>query len=268
MDLGKKYKELQLESLRDTSDYFHAEKYVTDGYFVHFHRNSEIYCVYDGEVKASIGEEEFTLRAGQALYIAELTPHAFEASENATIGFVLIGSRFMQTFSTLYPNRTLPLLLDDTKKNEAVFDCVDMLAGKNREFTMLEKFGYTDLLLQHIIDGYGTQPEAVGKSKNVLILDIIQYIYDHYDKDLSLVAIAEKFNYAPISLSHLFSKYVHIDIRSFISNVRLQKVLSMRDDPAYQDKTLIEIVSMCGFNSVSSFYRAYKKNAELHMEET
>lgn len=52
---SKKYLQFQLESQRDRADYFHAEKYLSDGYYAHFHRNAELYCVYEGAVTVTIG---------------------------------------------------------------------------------------------------------------------------------------------------------------------------------------------------------------------
>ena len=42
MKENRKYLQFQLETSRDHPDYFHIEKYLSDGYYAHFHRNPEL----------------------------------------------------------------------------------------------------------------------------------------------------------------------------------------------------------------------------------
>ena len=65
--------------------------------------------------------------------------------------------------------------------------------------------------------------------------------------------------YAPLSLSRLFGRYIRIDIRNFINNVRIQHVIALKNLPENNEKSIIDLAFQCGFNSVSSFYRAYNK---------
>ena len=39
----------------------------------------------------------------------------------------------------------------------------------------------------------------------------------------------------------------------------MQYALAMQNDPRYKNKSLTEIAETCGFNSVSTFRRAYKR---------
>lgn len=74
---SKKYLQFQLEAQRDRADYFHAEKYLSDGYYAHFHRNAELYCVYEGAVTVTIGKNEYALRAGEGVFIDSLQVHSY-----------------------------------------------------------------------------------------------------------------------------------------------------------------------------------------------
>ena len=69
---NKKYLQFQLESQRDRADYFHAEKYLSDGYYAHFHRNAELYCVYEGAVTVTIGKAGAINAAYLAIQILSL----------------------------------------------------------------------------------------------------------------------------------------------------------------------------------------------------
>ena len=87
----------------------------------------------------------------------------------------------------------------------------------------------------------------------------MQYIYNHYDENLSLTSLSEKLGYARLTISHLLNKYIKIDFRNFVNNIRVQNIVALRAKPENKDKSLTELAYMCGFNSVASFYRAYKK---------
>ena len=61
-------------------------------------------------------------------------------------------------------------------------------------------------------------------------------------------------------LSRKISAYISEDLRAFINDVRIQKVMQMRNDDKYKHLSLLEIASRCGFNSIATFYRAYHRN--------
>lgn len=258
---GKAESQFQIETLRDRPDYFHVEKYVSNGYYAHFHRNVEIFCVYSGGIRAIINEEEFYLSAGDAIFVSSFQMHSYECEKDTEVGFVLIGSSYMQTFYKLFPDHLPPVLLNDKEKNKALFDYISSFANRKTNFAPLERFSHADMLLHLIVSEYGVcvRPKPAEKKGYFALPEIIQYIYENYDQSLTLSSIAEHFNYAPSSLSRLFSQYIKIDIRNFINNVRIQNVLSMKNLPENKDKSILELAFECGFNSTSSFYRAYSK---------
>ena len=90
---------------------------------------------------------------------------------------------------------------------------------------------------------------------------MVQYIYDHYaDRDLGLQKIADVFGYSPKTLSSLITQYIDVDLRVFINDIRVQKVIYMYHDPANHGVPLTELVERCGFVSKMTFYRAYNRN--------
>ena len=260
---NKKYLQFQLESQRDHADYFHAEKYLSDGYYAHFHRNAELYCVYEGAVTVTIGKNEYALTAGEGVFIDSLQVHNYLCNEKAEIGFVLFGETFMQPFHKTYPNMTPPVLLNDKKANRPLFDYLSTIGGRKSDFDALEAYAHTSMLLHFIVSAYGVVPAREDrKSSDFIITNIIQYIYDHADEDITLTSLAEQFGYNRMSVSHLISKYIRIDLRNFVNDIRVQKVVSLQALPENKNVSTMELASRCGFKSVSSFYRAYKRTLE------
>lgn len=264
MKKQKNYLQFQFEMERDRPDYFHAESYTSDGYYAHFHRNTELYCVYTGQVNVSIGKEKYLLTPGNAVIINSLQVHSYQCDQNAKIGFVLFGEDYMRPFHTLYPNRPIPTFLNDRSANQPILDYIDTLGNRKSDFTPLEAFAHTSMLLHLVVSHYELPPpvSSDNPSTDFIIADIIQYIYNHSEEDLSLETLAEHFGYSRMSISHLISKHIKIDLRNFINDIRVQRVFALQQKPENKKVSVLELASRCGFKSVSSFYRAYRRNSK------
>lgn len=254
--------EFKIESDKDRFDYFWVEKYVSSGYKAHFHRNPELYCVYKGNVQVSIDDEIYNLTAGDAVFINSLRIHSYDCKD-AEIAFALIGTKYLQPFYEIYLDRQIPALLTDKKANEKLFEYLDTVNKKKQDFQPLERYGCIYNILSIIVSAYGTVPAPKSKTHTKADLsEIIQYIYNNSSQNLSLNSLAEQFNYDPVSLSHIFSRYIKTDIRNFINNIRIQNFTELKALPANKDKSVTELAMQCGFSSTATFYRAYKKATE------
>ena len=263
MKENKKYLQFQLETSRDHPDYFHIEKYLSDGYYAHFHRNPELYCVYAGSVRVSVGKNEYPSTSGDADFINSLQVHSYLCDEKAEIAFVLFGEQYLQPFRQPYPNQSIPAFLNDKNANRALFAYIEKYGDRKSDFAPLEAFAHTSIILHMLVSAYGTaeRPDPQKKSADFVIADIIQYIYDNSANEISLESLAEHFGYSPMTLSHLISKHVKIDLRNFINDIRVQKVIAMQAQPEYKNVSTLELASLCGFKSISSFYRAFKRSS-------
>lgn len=91
--------------------------------------------------------------------------------------------------------------------------------------------------------------------QNELLNDILQYIDAHYaEQDISLAAIAERFELTPSTLSRLFSQYNHIRFIDYLSDKRMEKAAELLGGT---DLSIKEIVSRVGYIDVSSFTRKF-----------
>ena len=89
----KENTELQYEAERDYVKRFIAEQYVSRGYYIHFHRNIEIYGVVKGEVYVTIAGESCTLKEGQIAVINGFESHSYEIDGEAEIFYFHVGLR-------------------------------------------------------------------------------------------------------------------------------------------------------------------------------
>lgn len=253
--------EFQHEAERDNVTRFIAESYVSKGYYLHFHRNTEIYGVIKGKVLVTVSGESRVLKDGQMAVIAGMENHGYEIEGEAEVFYFHIGTQFLRDFVRLYPDRQLPRWLGDEKYNHILYRSIQQIIEYKGECTELRKYGIVNQVLSDMIERYGTvEKRRYVEERHDLTKDVLQYIYDHYSEEITLESLSKMFYISSKALSKILTKDIKVDLRVFVNDIRVQKVVEMREDPAYRKKTLHEIVAMCGFRSMSTFYRSYKRN--------
>lgn len=258
-----KNNQIQYEKLRDTRNRFVAERYNSNGFYYHFHMNPELYCVFNGSVTVTIDGDSRRLTNWDMALVSGLESHAYGINGYADIAYFHIGTAYTEPFRKIYGGKAPARWLTDKEFNQQeLYPIVEQVIEHGHKMSELEKISYANLLLARIINQYGIKDRTyfVSTMRDNPVSEIIQYIYDHSDEDLNLATLSKQFNCAPQSLSRKLSKYIKTDLRVFINDVRAQKVMQMLNDDRYNDMSLMEIVSYCGFNSVSTFYRSFNRN--------
>lgn len=60
-------------------------------------------------------------------------------------------------------------------------------------------------------------------------------------------------------VSAIINRHFETNFFEFVNSYRVNKAKAMLVDPAFEDKTILEILLECGFNSKSSFHRFFKR---------
>jgi len=85
----------------------------------------------------------------------------------------------------------------------------------------------------------------------------LQYIDDHLDEDLSLAVISETVLYSPFHFHRIFRAVVGEPLNTYVIRKRIEKMASILMHR--QEVRITELSQQYGFNSNSSFTRAFKK---------
>ncbi len=86
---------------------------------------------------------------------------------------------------------------------------------------------------------------------------VLDYIEQNLDADLSLASLSQKAHYSPYHFHRVFVTVVNERLNEFITRKRIERIASiLLVDP---NTTLKKLVYTYGFNSDSSFSRAFKK---------
>ena len=246
----------------DTTPCFLLEKNVAKNEFIHFHNEVEVYGVLKGRVLATVAGERMLLEEGEFVIINQLENHCYEVEEQTEILVFNIGVRYLRSFFALYPNKKLPRWLKDVEFNKTLNEYIENNLYKSKDdISELRKIGDVCQILSHIIEHYGLmeKDEKMLRDED-LVTKVVEYIYEHYSEDITLESLAERFHMSSSALSKKLSSRIGMDLRMFVNDIRVQKVVQMLDEPQNEDKTISEIAFLCGFSSMSTFYRCYKRN--------
>ena len=253
--------ERQNEIERDDASRFAATQYTSNGYYLHFHRNLEIYGVVKGTVVVTIAGQQEILTDGQIAIVDGLEDHCYEIDDKAEVFFFQIGTRYLSHLRSLYPQQRLPYWLMDVEYNKVIYEHIRPVLDTENTLSELRRIGIVCQLCSDIIDHYGMIKKAGNVRQNKdIVTQVVQYIYDHYQENITLETLSKQFFVSPKALSKKIKKRVNVDLRVFVNDIRVQRAMEMWDDPQNYGKSIHEIATQCGFTSMATFYRSYERN--------
>ena len=94
----------------------------------------------------------------------------------------------------------------------------------------------------------------VDTKKNNLIDEIIQYIYNRIDEDITVDELSEHFYLSKLHLSREFKKYTGTTLHRYI----VQKKLIEAKELILKGIPITSVYEQCGFGDYSNFFRAFK----------
>ena len=247
---------------QDDPTCFSMERIVGDVHFLQFHGCLKVFGVVKGSAVVTISGESRVLTEGQMAIVDRYEPYGCQPDRNAEIVVASIGINYIRSVFNLYPGKRLARWLMDGFLNQKILENMEAIFGKIQESTSeLKKIGSICHLFSEIIDYYGLEDRIEVPEEDLdLTTGVLQYIYEHYSEKITLESLAKVFHLSPTTLSKKLGKRLGVDLRVFVNDVRMQQAIEMMDDPVNKGKAINEIAFACGFSSMTTFYRSYRRN--------
>ncbi len=276
--LQTKFSMRQYMVSRDFEIYYYNEHY-TSKVDSHAHDYYEFYFFLEGDVSIEIGDKIYPLRNGDMVLIP---PHR---KHHAIIhGDALPYRRFVFWISRDYCSRLTEvspdygyLMQHVEVTDEYVFhnDMITFNAIQFKIFQLIEemqmkRFGrearipllVNDLLLQ--INRIIYERENPGDAREESIYqNLIYYIDENLEADLSLEKLAETFYVSRYYIAHVFKEQAGISVHQYI----LKKRMQASKEAILGGEGISQIYEHFGFKDYSSFYRAFKKEYGMSPKE-
>ncbi|WP_373216683.1 response regulator [Ruminococcus sp. 5_1_39BFAA] len=151
----------------------------------------------------------------------------------------------------------LEILMENCQKRNVSYETV--FGTETLSFDVFDKMNTPDSVLQWFQNCFSRLVEASdmdAPSYSVRIRNILHYIKNNYQQDISLETVADTFWLHKVYLAKIFKQETGKSVNEYIRNVRIEKAKEL----LLKDYIKInEIVTATGFNNPQSFYTIFKK---------
>ena len=245
---------------------FSVERLTGGGHTTRFCEHLKICCVELGEAFVSVYGESRSVSAGQIVTVAPFENYSIELMEDTSILVLSIGREYLRYFFSLHPGKKPPRWLMDREFNHGLIKAVRSCGAETLQMqNELKLTGIVCSLLSDVIEHYGLEKMGYETTEDTeddlkLIANVVQYIHTHCSEKITLDTLSKSFYVSPTALSKKLRKRLGVDLRVFVNDIRVQKAARMMEDPQYKKASVNEIAELCGFSSMSTFYRCYRRN--------
>ncbi|MBQ7368529.1 MAG: AraC family transcriptional regulator [Clostridia bacterium] len=220
----------------------------------HFHSAVELLFVEKGEIEITIDGQTRTLQANDACFCDSFCVHAYPANSDSLV-YVVVGEKtFFERFFTQNKG-----LVPEKFFRFSDFAFLSQLYKLYKEATVYKPSvfeGILQILLSKIAETNVFVMRQTNKQSS-LVCEILHYAENHLDEELSLLQIAKRFGYSGEHLSRLLHKHLCENWKNYVSRLRIKRAVELLQS---SPKTSVaEIAFSCGFESLNTFYRAYKR---------
>lgn len=253
---------------REEMGCFAMEQLTGIGQYLHFHGCLEIYCVENGQAAMTISGQSKLLTRGQMAIVDRYENHSCEILEDSRVHVISLGAHYVRFFRSEYPDQRLPRWLTDVTFNQGFYEELKGSFALSQTLSELKRIGLVCQWLSKVIEHYGLTSKLEGSEADLdLVARIVQYIYAHYSERITLEKLSGIFHLSPTAISKKLGERLGTDFRVFVNDIRVQKAAQILNDPENR-KTINEVAMDCGFCSMSTFYRSYKRNFSFRKIET
>lgn len=244
------------EQLAEKKDYYYFDEIKERDTPAHFHGAYEFLFILEGEQEVIIDGQSRILKKGEGCFSDRFSVHSYLAKPNA-VSLVMLGhKRYFDPSFAAYGNKIPPRFFKFENFPLLRSFLTLFSINKSNSTAWIETLeGITKVLLAEIAEHNPFERRQTDK-QSALVNEILKYADAHLNEDLSLRAIAKKFSYSHEHLSRLLHKYLQENWNTFVNRLRVQ-----RANILLKKKTVsvLSVALDCGFESMNTFYRAYKR---------
>lgn len=227
---------------------------------LHFHRNLEILLLRKGEYEVFINGERYSVSSGQIAVIDSYdvhgysSPMALDGEQDSCV--VLIPYEYLGTFNARRKNlRVAASVFTDENLCDELLKIIDEYLVPR--YTENVRRASVELFLALLFEKLQFTEEK-GKDEVMLVRNMLAYIHENFQGDVSRGALAKALGYTEAHLSRVFHRYLKKRISEYVNELRLDYIERARENG--DERTAIELIYEAGFNSQQTYYRFKKKS--------
>lgn len=231
----------------------------------HFHQSIELIYVLEGDVRISVGNNNYEAGPEDILVVNANKKHSYQSTGEVLLGYFQIN--FRQLSEILNTNQILFWCNSIVNKNAAYDELRSAMKQifnqysdkKGQGFIVLNRLYYQllQILVEHFLVSSDDKRFASDKDQDEdRLAEIINYIHANYQKKLSLNELADSLYLSVPYLSKYIKRNMGMNFVDYVNNIRLFHAV---DDLLYTDKSILSIALDNGFANTSAFNELFKK---------
>lgn len=215
----------------------------------HLHSSFEFIVLTDGEMTVTVDKKQYKIKKGEALLIFPNQTHSLVTNEHSSHILCIFSSKLVQGYSNVFLSR-LPI---DHKFSPDRF-YIDQLSDFGSLSNSLKAKGLLYSLCAEF-DKNAVYEERRNKKED-LLSKIFQFVESNYNKCCTLEALAEHTSYHSVYLSRYFKQCTGLTYTDYVNRYRVNEAgYALKNS----DNTVLRIAFECGFDSLRTFNRNFKK---------
>ena len=262
---------------RNTFEVFRYKDAYMNEVALHHHDFYEVYLFLSGNVTYSIESRNYLLTPGDILLISPMELHqpmfgpeqqpyerfVLWINKNYLQQFNLLGEDVTRCFDTGLPGHTNLLHPDGTTREMLMYFLEQMVQEGRNEGYASELYNTSCLAqVMVLINRLALRSHGDAEVKiasDSVVYRVLGYINDHYQEDLSLDTLANRFFISKYHLSREFNRLVGTSVYRYI----IQKRLVVAKQLMGEGVPSTTVYQHCGFGDYSNFYRAFKSEYQI-----
>jgi AraC-like DNA-binding protein len=241
---------------------------------VHWHPELEIVTARTGVLDYQVGGEHIFLREGDSIFVNSNMLHGIRQISGETAdpmpGIVFLGTLIAPQNSLVYQKYIhrilicgdLPYLVFRKGGHEQFHNAVRHIyellekCPPLYEMEVLKELALVFIYLNEHFDEFPRcRLSRVQISAQIRVQQMLSYIYEHYDQDITLADISAAASISRSEAGRCFSAYLGSSPVSYLIRYRLQRAYSLLSESSM---TIHEISQACGFRSAGYFSRQFR----------
>ena len=222
----------------------------------HFHPAVEIIVILKGKAQCVIDGNTYTVSQGEAVVVFPNQIHSYNDIGTVDSAVLIFETSVLPEFKKTFKEfvSISPIVKKEVLEKSGFNKIMETALCEYHNSSQQLQKGWLLLLTGKLLEGCELTKHKSGGAD--VVADILNYCESNYHDKISLKSTARELHISESRLSHIFSEKIKIGFCNYLNMLRINEAANLL---VSTELTITEISGMCGFSTIRTFNRAFKK---------